>query len=76
MMQIVNGLEMLLVEQYFNDWIVSTKQKNCSFSRTDKKSNHSKHLKGFSITWGSNIFRIKSDGYILAERFFQHQLEN
>ena len=38
MIQIVNGLEMPLVKQYFDDLLVSIKQKDCSFSRTEKKN--------------------------------------
>ena len=36
MMQIVNGLEMSLAKQYFDDWLVSSK-KDRSFTRTEKK---------------------------------------
>ena len=62
MIQIVNGLEMSLAKQYFDGCLVSIKQKDLSFSRTkNNKSNHSKHVKGFSITRGSNIFSISSD---------------
>ena len=75
MIQVVNSLQMLLVRQYFDDWLVPVKQQICSFSRTEKKSNHSKHTKGFWITRDSNIFRIKPDIYILAEKFFQHNFE-
>ena len=76
MIQIVSGLEMSLADQCFDDWLVSIKQQDCSFSRREKKSNHSKHIKGFSITRGTNIFSIRSDSYILAERFCQYQLES
>ena len=41
-----------------------------------KKTNHSKHMKGFSIIRDSNIFRRRSDRYILTETFCQHQIEN
>ena len=41
-------------------------QQDRSFSRTEKKSNHIKQGKGFSITRGSNIFSIRLDGYISA----------
>ena len=71
MIQIVSGL---FAKQYFDDSRVAIKQQDRSFFRTEKKkSNHSKHLKGFSITRGSYIFRIRSDSYILTERFCQHQ---
>ena len=30
-------------------------------------------MKCFSVTKGSNIFRVRSNNYILAERFSQHQ---
>ena len=30
---------MSLTKQYFDDWLVSIKQKDCSFSRTEKKKN-------------------------------------
>ena len=46
------------------------------FLEQKKKSHHSKHMKGFSIIRGSNIFRRRSDRYILAKRFCQHQIEN
>ena len=36
MIQIVNGLEMSLAKQYFANWLVSIKQQDCSFSRTEK----------------------------------------
>ena len=61
MIQIVNGSEMSLDKQYFDKWLVSIKQQHCSFSRTEKNSNHTKHMKGFSVTRGTNVFRIKSD---------------
>ena len=61
--------------QWFRN-VDSIKQQDCSFSRTEKKSNHSKRMKGFSITRGSNIFRRRSDHCILAEGFCQHQIEN
>ena len=59
---------MSLTKQYFDDWFVSIKQQDCSFSRTKKKSNHNKHIKGFSIARGTNIFRTRSDSYILAKK--------
>ena len=69
MIQIVNGLEMALAKQYFDDWFVSIKQQDRSFSRAEKQnSNHSKYIKGFSILRGSNIFTIRSHNYILAGR--------
>ena len=37
--------------------------------------NHSKHIKGFPITRGSNTFSIKSDSYILGDRFCKDKLE-
>ena len=37
MIQIVSGLEMSLAKQYFDDWLVSIKQQDYSFSRTEKK---------------------------------------
>ena len=61
MIQKLNGLEMSLTKQYFEDWLVSKKRQDRSFSRTEKKSNHSKHIKSFSITRGSNIFSIRFD---------------
>ena len=57
---------MSLTKQNFDDWPVSIKQHDRSFSWAVKKSNHSKHVKGFPITRGSNIFSIRLDGYILA----------
>ena len=35
--QIVNGLEMSLAKQYFDDWLVSMEQQDCSFAITEKK---------------------------------------
>ena len=32
-------------------------------------------MKGFSVTRGINIFSIRSDNYILAERFCHHQIK-
>ena len=43
-----------------DDSLVSIKQQNRSFSKTEKKSNHIEHMKDFSITRGSHIFRIRS----------------
>ena len=58
----VNGLEILLANQYFDDCFVSIKQQDCSFSRTEKQNlNHKKHMNGFSVTGGSNISSIASD---------------
>ena len=37
MIQIVNGLEMSLAKQYFYDLLVSIKQQDRSFGRTEKK---------------------------------------
>ena len=37
MVQIDNGLEMSLAKQYFDDSLVSIKQQDPSFSRTEKK---------------------------------------
>ena len=64
MIQIVNGLEMSLAKQYFDDWLASIIQMDRSFSRAEKKSNRSKHMKSFSITKGSNIIGIRLDSYI------------
>ena len=36
MIQIVNGLEMSLAMQYFDDWLISIKEQNWNFSRTEK----------------------------------------
>ena len=36
MIQIVSGLEMSLAKQYFDDWLVSIKQQDRSFYRTEK----------------------------------------
>ena len=40
MIQIVNVIEFFLAEQYFDDWRVSIKQQDHSFSRTEKKSSY------------------------------------
>ena len=37
MIQIVNGLEKSLAKQYFDDWLVSIKQQDCCFSRSERK---------------------------------------
>ena len=37
MIQIVSGLEISLAKQYFDDWLVSIKQHDCSSSRTEIK---------------------------------------
>ena len=37
MVQTDNGLEMSLAKQYFDDSLVSIKQHDCSFSRTENK---------------------------------------
>ena len=67
MVQMDDGLEMSLAKQCFDDWLVSIKQQDRSFSKTEKKNlNHSIHVKGFSSTTSSNIFSIRSDSYILA----------
>ena len=60
---------MSLAKQYFDDSLVSIKQQDRSFSRTEKKknSNHNKHMRSFSITRGSNIFRITSDTFCLKD---------
>ena len=72
--QIVNGLEIFLAKQYFDGSLVSIKQQDHHFSRTEKQNwNRSKHTKDFSVT-GNNIFSIKLDNYILAVGFCQHQL--
>ena len=68
MIQIVNGLEMSLAKQYFEDSGVSMKQKDCNFFKTEKNSDHSKHMKEFLINRGSNIFSIRSDSFLI-ERF-------
>ena len=60
---IVNELEMSLATQYFEDLLVSIKQQGRSFSRTEKNSNHSKHMNDFSITRGSDIFSLRSDTF-------------
>ena len=121
MIQIVNGLEITLAKQYFEDWPVSIKwplpkkcpyseffwsivsriwtehewklrispylvqmqenidQKNSeyghfvrsgqdlSFSKTGKISNHSKHVRDFSIKRGNNIFSISSGTFWLND---------
>ena len=43
MVQIDNGLEMSLAKQYFDDWLVSIKQQDHSFSGTEKKKFKSQH---------------------------------
>ena len=75
MMQIVNGSEMSLAKQYFVDWLVAIKQQHRSFSGTERKIQITAN-KDFSVTRGSNISSIRTDSYILAERFCQQQVEN
>ena len=61
-MQIINGLQMFLANQNFDDRLVSIKQHDYSFSRKEKQNlNKSKHMNGISITRGSNILSIRSD---------------
>ena len=67
MTQIANVLEMTLAKQYFDYLLVSIKQQDHSFSKTEKNSNHSKHKKVFSITGGINIFSIRSDTFWLKD---------
>ena len=45
MVQTDNSLEMSLAKQYFDDWLDSIKKQDRSFSRTEKNSNHSIHVK-------------------------------
>ena len=40
---------MFLAKQYFEDQLAFIKQQDCIISRTEKKSNHSKHMKGFQL---------------------------
>ena len=58
---------MSLAKQYFNNWLFSFKQQDCTFSRTEKKSNNSNHMKDWSITRGSNMFSIRSDTFWLKD---------
>ena len=58
---------MSLVKPCFEDGLVSIKEQDFSFSRSEKKSNHSKHMKGFYITSSNNIFNIKSDTFWLKD---------
>ena len=67
MIQKINDLKMSLIKQYFDDWLVSIKQQDYNFSRTEKNSNLSKHMKGFSITRDSNIFSIISNTFWLKD---------
>ena len=45
MVQKDNGLEMSLAKQYFDDWLVSMKQQDHSFSKTEKKKFKSQHTR-------------------------------
>ena len=65
---------MSLAKQYYDDWLISINQQDCSFSRTEKNSNHGKYMNSFSITRIDNIFSIKPDTFF-AEKICQHQLE-
>ena len=76
MIQIINGLEMSLAKQCFDDWLVFIKQQDRSFSITEKKKNHSKHVKGILIIRGGNIFSIRSDNGAPITTYCQHQVEN
>ena len=58
---------MSLVKPCFENWLVSIQEQGFNFSRSVKKSNHSKHMKGFYITRSSNIFSIKSDKFWLKD---------
>ena len=77
MVQIDNGLEMSLAKQYFDDWLVSIKQQDRSFSRTEKK------IQITAYTW--RAFQLleavisSASGQIATfwlEIFCQHELEN
>ena len=46
MVQIDNVLEISLAKQCFDDWLVSIKQQDHSFSRTEKNPNHRKTHEG------------------------------
>ena len=48
MIQIVNGLEMSLAKQYFDDWLASIKQQNHSFSKKEKKFKSQQTHEGLS----------------------------
>ena len=39
------GLEMSLAKHYFDDWLVSIKQQDHSFSRTERKTFRSQHTR-------------------------------
>ena len=47
MIQIVNGLEMSLVQSYFDGWLGSIKQQGNSFSRAEKKLKSQETQVGF-----------------------------
>ena len=73
----MHDLEMFLAKQYFDDWLVSIKQQDRSFPRTEKQNlNQSKHINCFTFTWSSNIFSIRSDNNAQITTFCQEQIEN
>ena len=73
----MHDLEMFLAKQYFDDWLVSIKQQDRTFPRTEKQNlNQSKHMNGFAVTWSSNIFSIRSDNNAQITTFCQEQIEN
>ena len=37
--QIANGLQITLAKQYFDDWLAPIRQRDCTFSRIEKKIN-------------------------------------
>ena len=49
--------------QYFEEWLVSVKQRDGNFSRKEKKSNITFTITVNSVSSGSNTFRIKSDTF-------------
>ena len=74
---VMHDLEMFLAKQYFDDWLVSIKQQDRSFPRTEKQNlNQSKHINCFTFTWSSNIFSIRSDNNAQITTFCQEQIEN
>ena len=71
-MQIVNGLEMSLAKQYFDNLtclydLFLSNNGIALFLEQKKNSKHGKRTRGFLITRDSRIFSIRSDTFWLKD---------
>ena len=67
-----------VAKQYFDDWLASIKQQDCSFSGTEKKNQITANTwRAFQLQEAViSLEAGQMSSYILAERFCQHQIEN